>query len=282
MPFERPTWPQNATCAVTLTFDNFGESYDLLRYGHAGGANADGIYAPRRGIERVLDLLEKYDLHATFYVEGWNAAKYADLAREIDARGHEVAAHGWMHERWSELDPQTERDLIQRTTETLSEVIGRPPRGWRSPAGLTTTSTLQLLDEAGYRYDSSMGDDDVPYGLETRPGGAEIIELPWSWGLDDAVYFGHPGTIRRPTQIVDMWIDEFEAARQLTGNFMLVCHPRFIGRPARILAFERLLDHIRSVEDVWCARCEEVAEYVRGSDWLPHYPSPAVSTEEVR
>ena len=62
MTFERPQWPNDARCVVTLTFDNFGESFDLLRYGHAGGANADGVYAPRRGIERVLDLLERHGI----------------------------------------------------------------------------------------------------------------------------------------------------------------------------------------------------------------------------
>jgi peptidoglycan/xylan/chitin deacetylase (PgdA/CDA1 family) len=279
MPFVRPTWPDGATCAVTLTFDNFGESFDLLRYGHAGGANADGIYAARRGIERVLDLLEKYKMSGTFFVEGWNAAKYANLAREVEERGHEIAAHGWMHERWSELDPVTERDLILRTTETLTEVLGHAPRGWRSPSGLTTTSTLSFLHEAGYVYDSSMGDEDIPYALEVTAGGTEIMELPWSWPLDDAVYFGHPGTIRRPSDIVDMWIDEFEAARQLTGTFMLVCHPRFSGRPSRILTLERLLDHVRSTESVWITRCADVADHARTAEWLPHYPAPAVAED---
>ncbi len=75
MPFERPSLPDDARCVVTLTFDNFGESFDLLRYGHAGGASADGVYAPRRGVERVLDLLARHEIPATFFVEGWNARK---------------------------------------------------------------------------------------------------------------------------------------------------------------------------------------------------------------
>ena len=73
--------PGGAACAVTLTFDNFGESLDLLRYGHAGGALADGVYAPRRGVERVLDLLDRHRIAGTFFVEGWNARKYGSLLR---------------------------------------------------------------------------------------------------------------------------------------------------------------------------------------------------------
>src|SRR3954453_13595136 len=96
MVFTRPGWPNGARCAVSLSFDNFGEAFDLLRYGHAGGALADGVYATRRGIERVLDLLDRYRIPATFFLEGWNVRKYAPFAREIAKRGHEVAAHGWM------------------------------------------------------------------------------------------------------------------------------------------------------------------------------------------
>lgn len=150
MSFERPSWPNGAKCAVALTFDNFGESFDLLRHGHAGGANADGVYAPRRGIERVLDLLARYSVPATFFVEGWNAKKYADLAREIVKQGHEIGGHGWMHEAWSELPPKRERDLILRTTTALSDILGQAPTGWRAPSGLTTEGTLGFLREAGY------------------------------------------------------------------------------------------------------------------------------------
>src|SRR5215472_4581185 len=186
MVFTRPTWPNGARCAVSLSFDNFGEAFDLLRYGHAGGAMADGVYATRRGIERILDLMDRYHIPATFFLEGWNVRKYSGFAREIAERGHEVAAHGWMHEQWSTLPPDTERDLIARTTAALTEAIGRAPRGWRAPSGLTTTQTVKLLHDAGYAYDSSFGDEDIPYWLGIDAGqSGEMLEVPWSWSLDD-------------------------------------------------------------------------------------------------
>ena len=172
MPLDRPTWPNGARCAVMLTFDNFGESFDLLRHGHAGGALADGVYAPRRGVPRVLDLLDQHEIPATFFVEGWNARRYSDLLREVAARGHEVGAHGWMHEQWNALEPENERDLIGRATEAITEAIGTTPRGWRAPSGLTTVETLQLIHAAGYDWDSSFGDEDLPYRMagRRRPG----------------------------------------------------------------------------------------------------------------
>ena len=91
MVFMRPTWPGNACCAVSLTFDNFGESFDLLRYGHAGGASADGVYAPRRGIERILDLLERHTIPATFFLvvgqfgSGWSGFDIAVTSAAISS-----------------------------------------------------------------------------------------------------------------------------------------------------------------------------------------------------
>ncbi|MEZ4523557.1 MAG: polysaccharide deacetylase [Thermomicrobiales bacterium] len=275
MPFERLSLPNNARCAVALTFDNFGESFDLLRYGHAGGASADGVYAPRRGIERVLDLLDRHSVPATFFAEGWNVRKYAGLAREVIDRGHEIAGHGWMHERWNELDRETERDLIERTTDAIAEATGKQPAGWRAPSGLTTPWTLDVLDDLGYGYDSSFGDDDVPYRLQVSAGSEhEIVELPWTWTLDDAPYYAHPGTLRQPSKVVDLWIEEFDAAFTMTGYFMLVCHPRFAGRPSRILALERLIEHIKAHEGIWLARCDDIAAHAAQAATTPNYPAP--------
>lgn len=274
MPFQRPSLPNDARCVVTLTFDNFGESFDLLRYGHAGGANADGVYAPRRGVERVLDLLERHEVPATFFVEGWNARKYRDLAREVVDCGHEIAGHGWMHERWNDLDRETERDLIARTTDAIADATGKRPAGWRAPSGLTTRWTVEQLNAAGYEYDSSFGDDDVPYWLQvSSESDDEIVELPWTWTLDDAPYYAHPGTIRQPSKVIDLWIEEFDAAYEMTGYFMLVCHPRYAGRPSRIRALDRLIDHIKSHDGVWFARCDELAAQAASSASTPHHPA---------
>jgi peptidoglycan-N-acetylglucosamine deacetylase len=275
--FERPTWPNGARCAVVLSFDNFGESFDLLRYGHAGGALADGVYAPRRGVPRVLDLLERHQLPATFFVEGWNARKHSELLREVAAQGHEIAAHGWMHETWNTLEPERERDLIARATATIADATGTAPRGWRAPSGLTTRETLALIHAAGYDWDSSFGDEDAPYRLGIATDRDEtLVELPWQWSLDDAVYFAYPGSIRRPADVAQLWIDEFDAAYATTGYFVLVCHPRYIGRPARITALETLVNHIRAHDDIWFATCSAVADATREAGWAPEHPAPAI------
>ena len=109
-----------------------------------------------------------------------------------------------------------------------------------------------------------------------------MAELPWSWPLDDAVYYAHPGTLRRPSEVATLWMEEFDAAYALTGAFMLVCHPRYSGRPARILALERLLEHIQRHDGVWFARCDEVAEHIRASAATPRHAAPAVLRRKRR
>jgi peptidoglycan/xylan/chitin deacetylase (PgdA/CDA1 family) len=278
MVLERPTWPGGARCAVTLTFDNFGEALDLRRYGHAAGASADGVYAPRRGVGRILDMLERHGIKATFFVEGWNARKYAAQLREVADRGHEVGAHGWLHEEWGELKPKKERDLIRRTTEALADALGRPPRGWRSPGGLMTPRTLGFVREAGYLYDSSFADEDVPYlvGVDAARPDDRIVELPWTWALDDAPFYGRSGMMVRPTELAGMWMEEFDAAYRLTGCFMVVCHPRFSGRPAHALGLERVVEHVERHEGIWFARCEDVAAHVVDAESTPPYAAPEV------
>lgn len=277
MPIERTTWPNGARCAVALTWDNFGESYDLLRYGHAAGAFADGIYVIRRGIERVMEMLDRQSVPGTFFLEGWNVAKYADFAAEIESRGHEIAGHGWMHERWNTLDPEAERDLISRTMDAFNSAVGHAPVGWRSPGGLMTPATLPLLHEFGVKYDSSFADEDVPYRVRVAADSSDdLVELPMAWPYDDATYYAYPGAIRRPSDVAALWIEEFDAIYDQAGYFMLVCHPRYSGRPARILAVERLVEHMKTKEGVLFARCHEIAEHARQAATTPQYAAPEV------
>jgi peptidoglycan/xylan/chitin deacetylase (PgdA/CDA1 family) len=283
MPFQRPAWPNGAQTAVMLTFDNFGESFDLLRYGHAYGALADGVYSPRRGVERIMDSLDSRGLQGSFFLEGWNVRKYPDLAREIVARGHEVAAHGWMHEQWNELTFEHERELIHRTTETIADVIGERPKGWRTPSGFLTARTLELVHDAGYLYDSSFIDEDVPYLLTIAPNRTEEqLVLPIEMSLDDGAHYVYPGVLRHPTEIASLWRDAFDAVHAISGFFMLVCHPRYSGRPARIGALENLIDHIVHTSGAWIARCDEVAAAAATAATTPHYPAPAIMDEADR
>ncbi|HEX3721387.1 MAG TPA: polysaccharide deacetylase family protein [Nitrolancea sp.] len=263
---------------VLLTYDNLGEAYDLLRYGHAGGASADGIYSVRRGIPRILEMLARNGLHATFFVEGWGAQQYPDLVREIAAAGHEVGAHGWMHEQWDTLEPDEERELIKRTTDAIGVALGTQPVGWRSPFSRTTKHTLALLADHGYRYDSSFADDDIPYRMHVRAGDERtLIEFPLSGVLNDAPYYSGQLGFRSPDDVHAMHFGELSGLAKSAGFAVLVAHPRFTGRPARIEGHERTIQRLRAGElgEVRFLRGDQAAEeFAKRSD-VPTYRAPA-------
>ena len=250
-------WPGGARCAVTLTFDNMSEANELDRYGHAMGQYAEGAYAPRVGLGRILDMLERRRVPATFFIEGWSGEHYPEAVTAIVERGHEVGAHGYMHEEWGALAPATERALIEKTTAILTRLTGAAPRGWRSPGAVMTTLTVELLAGLGYRYTSDFTDRDLPYLME---GGA-LVQLPFAWVLDDYVYYAPARAIRSARDVIEIWTEEFEATYAESGYFNLCCHPRLSGRAARAKALEQFVQSMQGRPGVWFARCEEVARW---------------------
>jgi peptidoglycan/xylan/chitin deacetylase (PgdA/CDA1 family) len=117
-------------------------------------------------------------VRATFFVEGLNAELYPDALREIDAAGHEVAYHGWQHERWSELSPDEERASLERGVAALG-ALGLRPVGFRPPGGRLTPASSDLLRALGFEY-VSPEEGETAEGLDVRP---------FRWPLVDALYY---------------------------------------------------------------------------------------------
>src|SRR5208282_4631801 len=120
---ERGIWPRNARCALCLTFDFDADS----RYGDKPETSltvrSRGVYGARVGIYRVLELLRRYDLPATFFVPGYTAETYSDATRAIVRAGHELAHHGYFHERSgnSIASPEDESSILERGAEALAQ-----------------------------------------------------------------------------------------------------------------------------------------------------------------
>ena len=267
---------------VLLTFDNLGEAFDLLRFGHAGGGVADGVYANRHGTPRILDMLARLNLRATFFIEGWSARKYAAMVQDIAAAGHEIGAHGWLHEEWHLLQPDDERELINRTTGTLGDVLGAAPIGWRAPYARTTPRTLGFLVDEGYRYDSSFNDSDVPYRLQVAASDDRtIVELPFVQTLNDTPYYAFPGTLRSPEEVGRIWWGELVALRKAAGYAVITAHPRHSGRPARIAELEQLITRLQDGElgATRFLRCQDAADEYGQRDDLPTYSAPVMLVE---
>jgi len=263
-----PSWPDGAKVAVALSFD-FDNETPALRDGQTSpGALSQGEYGARAALPRVLALLERAHVPASFFVPAVSAKLYPDQVKRIAAAGHEVGIHGWIHERNSLLAEADERELMQRAIATLTEIAGRKPVGIRTPSWDYSPNTARLVKELGLLYDSSLMADDSPYEvvLEGRPSG--IVELPVEWILDDYPYFGMDrfSTVRPytpPAHVYEIWAAEFDRACDEGGLFLLTMHPHVIGHRSRIVMLEKLIEHMHSRTGVWFATHEQVARYVK-------------------
>ena len=247
-----------------LTFDFDGVSGMLNRDPEVidrPTALSIGEFGPRVGVFRILDLLDKYGIPATFFVPGYVAERNEDTVREIARRGHEVGHHGYMHEPPASLSLQEEADVLDRGSQILEGLTGQRPLGYRSPSWELSKYSLALMAQRGFLYDSSLMGDDAPYFVETDDG--RLVELPIQWALDDVPYYTFTrgaGAMASPHEVYNAWQWEFDAAYQYGRAFHLTMHPYVTGRLAKILVLERLIGHIRSHAHTEFMRCMDVAK----------------------
>jgi len=232
------------------------------------GRLSQGEYGARVSVPRVLALLRRQGIRASFFVPAVVALLHPDEQRRVLGEGHELALHGWIHEMTSELAPAAERDLMWRAHETLTKIAGRPPVGIRVPSWDFSPTTLSLIRELGLAYDSSLMADDEPYELLEDGEPTGIVELPVEWIKDDAPYFGmnRASTLRphtAPSAVLDIFKAEFDGAVAEGGLFLLTMHPHIIGHRSRIALLADLIDHMKRVSGVWFATHEEIARYCR-------------------
>jgi peptidoglycan/xylan/chitin deacetylase (PgdA/CDA1 family) len=213
-----------------FTFDNMGEAAEI----GAGTRRAPRPPGEERslavGYPRLLELLERHRVRATFFLEGWNGEHHPGAVRAVVERGHELGMHGYAHETWRELDPAREAELARRATEALARAAGVRPSGFRAPGGARTASTEGILRALGYRYDASLGDGMTPSLL---PGG--LPQVPFVWPCVDGFFYLRPEPAR-PDEVRARWLAALERSAERGGLFLLVCHAHVTGVDAERLA----------------------------------------------
>lgn len=269
-------WPHEAQCAVLIAYDSDHET-PYLRDGQTSpGSLAQGEYGSRSAVPRILDMLARHEVPTSFYVPAVSALLHPQDIDAYVAGGHEVAVHGWIHERNTELDHDAELDLISRATDVLERLSGSRPTGIRTPSWDFSQSTLNVIRELGFTYDSSLMADDEPYELNADGAPTGIIEIPVEWIRDDAPYFmmDRFGGLRphlSPYDVERIWVDEFEAAHAAGGVFELTLHPHISGHRSRLAMVDRLLAHIRTFDNVWFGTHAQLADHLHSNFTLtPH------------
>jgi peptidoglycan/xylan/chitin deacetylase (PgdA/CDA1 family) len=264
-------WPNGARVAVCLSFDVDNEL--LWRRTPLPVPLSQGEYGATTGLPRVLDLLDRQSIAASFYIPAMSAALHPQMIPDIlQRKRHEIGVHGWMHENLSEVsDAAKEEQLLTQSIEYLTKVTGKRPVGFRAPSWAFSQSTLDQIRKAGFLYDSSFMAMDEPYELLANGQNTGMIELPINWIADDYPYYEPEasGSLPDPQLVLEVYKGEFDVAYQEHTMFILTLHPHITGHRSRIAGLEKLIIYMKSKPGVWFATLEQVAAYVKTQEREP-------------
>ena len=245
-----------APAFACFTFDNMGEAAEVGA-GLRDGPAAEPDPSLTEGYPRVLDLLDRHGIRATFFVEGWNGVHHPDTVAELARRGHEVGMHGWTHEAWAALEPEAEVALAARATEALASAAGTRPLGFRAPGGTRTDATDAILAQLGYVYDASLGDGMRPARL---PSG--LAQVPFVWPCVDGFHYLRPEPTV-PARVRDEWLRALERTAAGGGLFLVIAHAFISGLDAdRLAALDAVMAAARADPRITIATAGDVARHV--------------------
>lgn len=266
-PGTSPRWPRGARCAVVVSIDVDGDLPFLAldpTYRERLKLRSVGQYGPDHGASRLLAVLERLDLAATWFVPGAVAEQYPDLVRRVASQGHELAGHGMQHLDFDGLDLEGQLAEMVKGAGALCDASGVEPRGFRTPSGEWKPGFPEAMAAEGFRWSSSLPCDDRPFPL----GGSGILELPFRYELEDLQYLGFnldppfpPGQSRIQSleAVRANWDIEFAAAQRWGTMLMLRLNAEIMGTPGRARFLEDFLRDVQASGQAWLATCGEVA-----------------------
>ncbi len=261
---------------VALTFDHDAIS-DSVRRGDPPVKFSHGEFGPRVGAPRILELLRDERIPSTWFVPGHTLVTFPDSIEAILADGHELACHGWYHEDFSELAEDEQKRILEHSVNAVRETSGEAPRGHRAPYWALGSRTLELVEAAGFTYDSSLMSDDyrlfrVRHGdrhavADGTTFGAEgsLVQVPVYWGLDDWPIF-EPGPGRdglaAPSRVLELWTGELRYAHEHApgGLLTVTMHPECIGRGHRMAMLEEFIAACRGLPGVEFSRLDRYVD----------------------
>ena len=258
------SWPNGARVAVCLSFDDDTEA-PLLRDGATSPTSLSASdFGAESGTARILKMLDRYQVPATFFVTAVDAMLHPDMLASILKSGrNEIGVHGWIHEFTPRLAEGEEERLLDRAIEYLTAATGKRPVGYRAPSWAFSPVTLDLIRKKGFLYDSSLQALDEPYQILSRGKDTGIVELAIDWTLTETPYLGQNGHMPSPELLYRLYKDEFDGAYNEGTMFVLTLHPYLSGHRAPMRHLDEFVAYMKSKPGVWFATCEQVTEYLK-------------------
>ena len=283
-----------AKMCLTFDFDAISAWPGMLGM-TSPSAVSRGEFSGRVAVPRVLDVLKREGVSATFFVPGITIEAWPHLCHRILDEGHEIGHHGYHHITPVTLDEAAEREQIEKGLEAMGRVLdGYRAVGYRSPGADLSPNSTRLLAESGFKYESSMsaqdfepywcrtGDVIEPNGIATFGPEIELLEIPFSWTLVDLPQMEFVPTpngvfvegLSDPEKCARMWLADLDyMVEEIPGGVYTICfHPETIGRGARVRVLERMI-----------ARGKEhglqfMTARAAASDWISRHPFDRAAT----
>lgn len=222
-------------------------------------------YGMRRGIHRILDMLERLDVKTTMIVCAVLAERYPEVVKRIAEAGHDIVAHSYgMDVIPAYLTEEQEKENIARTTEIFEKVIGHKPAGWISPRATPSPNTARLLAEAGYTWHGDTMNDYLPYVVQfdkheiaAFPGGMELNDTP--------MYIRYGNSPRMMLEMFDDWLAYVREHETGAVRIDPSIHAHVFGRITGIHVFQELIKKVKDSPDIWIGTRDEAIKHIRTS-----------------
>ncbi|MDP3625965.1 MAG: allantoinase PuuE [Hydrogenophaga sp.] len=291
-------WPHGARIAVqfVLNYEEGGENsvlhgddaseqflsemFNPAAY-PARHISMEGIYeyGSRAGVWRILREFEQRGLPLTVFGVATALQRCPDVTAALKELGHEFACHGlkWIH--YQNVDEATERAHMVQAMQIMQALTGSRPLGWYT--GRDSPNTRRLVaDFGGFEYDSDYYGDDLPFWMKVRKTDGKVVPqliVPYTLDCND-MRFSLPQGFSHADPFFQYLKDSFDvlyAEGETAPRMMSVgMHCRLLGRPGRIVALQRFLDHIEKFERVWVCRRVDIARH-----WKATHPYQSAQQE---
>ena len=282
-------WPGQARVALqfVLNYEEGGENSVL--HGDAGSEqflsemfnpaayparhlSMEGIYeyGSRVGVWRLLREFERRGLPLTVFGVSMALERHPELTQAFVELGHEIACHGWRWIHYQDMDEALEREHLQRGMAIIERLTGQRTEGWYTGSDSPHTRRL-VADHGGFAYDSDYYGDDLPFWLQVRRTDGTLaphLVVPYTLDCND-MRFALPQGFSHGDEFFEYLRDSFDvlyAEGAETPRMMSVgMHCRLLGRPGRMKALQRFLDHVQAHEQVWICRRIDIARHWRAT-----------------
>ena len=234
-------------------------------------------YGSRVGVWRILREFEKRSLPLTVFGVSMALQRHPELTAAIVELGHEIACHGWRWINYQQMDEATERLHMHTGVDIIRKMTGLTPAGWYTGRDSPNTRRL-LLDHGGFEYDSDYYGDDLPFWMTVKKSDGAVVPhlvVPYTLDVND-MRFALPQGYSQAEDFFIYLRDSFDVlyaeGAESPKMMSIGMHCRLLGRPGRILALQKFLDHIEKHDKVWVCKRVDIARH-----WKTQHPFKAQS-----